>query len=163
MSRGLKRRLALIHFMEFMLIDGCHNITDNIREEVHSELLNCTTTVSAGNLIHKRVHIHTHICTCKTTEKGIIDLLPLMRVPVTSLCRDKANLTSPCLQRLAQPVILTSAWGAAGSAEPEEDRNNSRSERVSISTTSSPCGGLHESSRGEWESVLFLLCRLSPC
>lgn len=121
MSRALKIRLALIHFMEFMLICGCHNVTVDIREEVHSELLNCTTTLSAGNLIHvqERTHLHTHLH-LQNYEKDIIELLPLMRVPVTSLCRDKANLTSPCLQRLAQPVILTLTWG---SAEPEEDRN----------------------------------------
>lgn len=33
-------------------------------------------------------------------------VLPLMRVPVTSLCRDKTNFTNPCLQRCVHPVIL---------------------------------------------------------
>lgn len=49
-------------------------------------------------------------------------LLPLMRVPVTSLCTDRANLTSPRLQRLAQPVMLAASRDTAGSAQPQRPR-----------------------------------------
>lgn len=57
----------------------------------------------------KNTHLHLHEC-----SKDAFRLLPLLRVPVTSLCRVSANLTSPCLQRLAHPDILTVTRDTAG-------------------------------------------------
>lgn len=55
---------------------------------------------------------HTFSCTGNKTDttdfiKHLSTHIPLLRVPVTSLCSDRANLIRPCLQRLVHPAILT--------------------------------------------------------
>lgn len=119
--------------------------------------------------MYRNLHTETHICTCKNTKKDPIELLPLMRVPVTSLCKDKANLISPCLQRLAHPVILTVSWDTAGSTEPEQDKGF-QVQMSSCSSLRSKCQSIQllllllvGCMNPTEESMLFLLCRLSPC
>lgn len=102
--------------------------------------------LSTHSFCHKKQCIKTYI--------------PLLRVPVISLCRDKANLTSPCLQRLAQPAILTVTRGQsrlsrarAGQGVPGPGQQHHQQlqqhpqTKVRINATS--CGAAYSSSAGE--------------
>lgn len=100
----------------------------------------------------------------KQKEKKAVNdeetLLPLMRLPVTSLCRDRANLTSPCLQRLAQPVILQASRDTAGSAQPQRHRVRASPPSACRLFFLSP---LAERNKPREERALSELRRLSPC
>lgn len=102
-------------------------------------------------------------CKSKKEKKNGRDekqLLPLMRVPVTSLCSDTANLTSPCLQRLAQPVILPASRDTAGSAQPQRRPVRASPPSASRLFFLSP---LAERNKLREERALSELRRLSPC
>lgn len=122
--RAEDERRAGLDFHSYFL-GGSSRRGDNTAQQ-HTLSHRTTHGVGAGDESRKRNLFTNTRALCSKIQEDRIWFLPLMRVPVTSLCRDRANLTSPCLQRLAHPVILAVTRDKAGSAEPQAAPSSER-------------------------------------
>ena len=93
-----------------------------LRESKSNPVATYSYTVHTHSALYCINSIFTHPCSNLSldahTHTPPSDV-PLLRVPVTSLYRDRTHFTNPCLQRLAQPAILTPSWAKAGQDGPK--------------------------------------------